>query len=1672
MPNFINNNDDFSQQGYQDPSQSASVDRPPSYLQYAQLHTDANNQSRSWLDPEKYTDAVSNVGKFMTVSAFSGAAGIYNSGVAVANWFGADAEKMDTATSIANNLDGYGDFSQYYKDHKGSADAMGFMLGSLIPGMAGVKILNAGQTLLRGAAATGILGEGLSAATGLLAPSAELYKANAALDIARGVSAFNGISGNALKAIAAGYGQSALETAAFETAATAAQFKSTTLDDQTTGEIASNVFKDSLVFGAIGGVIRHAMVGSEIRTTASKFSEVENQFKPSVLSTDSQIARMSPSDSVIAKATDFKRIQAIEVPNAETVAAGQVDGTQALLAGRTGDDLMDASSKIVGRMNQLKSNALANLRNGIYESYNAMSGSDNRLGNLLGDLAMPLDADQIAANTQNLVKLDRVGVSSPTDILMQGADRANAKPGLLDKITGMFSTPAVQADTNKMTVQFTKLLGEDAGTSTLERPKVLSMADVAKDDKGVDSIIDGFKFKQVPDKAAEESLVHMYDPADISVTPMQAEAHAAWVDKNLELKSGMQLHSNDVNSLAKLYTENPWAKEATFEAHLSDMSVLTSKDEAFSALQRAKDQIIGVRGLAAQPATAQELAVLADVKESYLSGAHSADLNSDLLARNSAKQAYAQQMQQAGMRPDAIASKLEDWDYTPKYAKAVYNTSDISANAGNEVRGMTQIAARAAAEMQVVKNAVASGLSVVNDATHEQSDFAARLQDINQTLLPQASREGSAPGLFSFNNQRLGSFGSVTQQIGSVMSDLKQALQGRTAQLMNPVVSKLAQTPEAAVEFASINKQLASTGEQYVYDAANKQFVHTAVWDAMQSGGEMPPPQLAQGIKPMIPVSTDEAANAFEARMNHVTQNGGILQDLRNAQGLTSGRRLDAYIPVRPNLSDFQHFAIVRDPTLAAQDAEHSMIHAATPEDLNAMIQKVKQEFPQYEVYTKDQTADYFKAHGEFDWERTLNQVQIDSNLQRKGIMNSTFIQTDPTKIAQSLMADHMTSDRLLAQELVSARYQPEMDYLRNLSGGDTSVATSTFGKASSAVSDPYGSYIKTMLDQQQSEGAFKSLNVALDQKVSQAWFTLKNAFNGVGSANDFDKVSQYFDKYGVNSALNSADIASVVNADVPRGVLNNFVKTANSIVTALVTRTNPINALNNVIGHSIMNSTELNSLVRSINNGDEAAVGDLAKLANIKLPGTSDQVFSPAKLIGNALSNLVSNPAIREDGTTVADWMAQRGFDPSLGKQMRSVLSELAIKPESDAAGFMAQRAAGADQAIQFLEKWSGNKAAEHFNRFVAADVMRQVTDVALQHGLIGEGDQLAYINTFVNRVAGNIVASQRPMAFQGPIGQAIGLFQSYQFNMMQQLLRHVGEGSGKDVAMMLGLQGTFYGLNGLPEFQAINQHLIGTRSGNTEHTDAYSMLYGGVGKDAGDWLLYGAPSKILGANMYSHGDMNARNTTILPLNPTDVPFVKAFANAFTSIKGMVNNVQDGGDMWNSFLGAVEHNGISRPMAGIAQTARAITSNGTSFSTTGAGNISSANDLFSWAGAVRLIGAKPLDEAITNDALFRYSAYHAADMAKLDDLGKSLKTTVVDGGMPTHDQVANFASQYAQLGGTQQQFNKWMMGTITKATTPQADAIMKHLQTPGVQNLQKIMGGRDPLDVGGQSPN
>ena len=117
-------------------------------------------------------------------------------------------------------------------------------------------------------------------------------------------------------------------------------------------------------------------------------------------------------------------------------------------------------------------------------------------------------------------------------------------------------------------------------------------------------------------------------------------------------------------------------------------------------------------------------------------------------------------------------------------------------------------------------------------------------------------------------------------------------------------------------------------------------------------------------------------------------------------------------------------------------------------------------------------------------------------------------------------------------------------------------------------------------------------------------------------------------------------------------------------------------------------------------------------------------------------------------------------------------------------------------------------------------------------------------------------------------------------------------------------------------------------------------------------------------------------------------------------------------------------------------------------------------NDLFSLANLGRLVGGKPLDEAIARDAVYRTQAYQASRKADIDKLGEAVKTTVIAGGVPSAEQIDGFMEEYVKAGGKQQQFSKWMHRLMINTKQSTVNEMMTNMKNPHSQYLQSIMGG------------
>lgn len=1616
-------------------SSTASTDSTgetvPSYLLAADNHNVGNSLGGSWFDPDTWSTKFNNSGKFIATSILSGADSLYNSAATVGSWAGIGEGAHNTQDFISDIDD---DLGKYYSQNRSAVDLVGFVGSSFIPGLGGIKFLNAGQTALKAGIKSGFIGGNLAKATGLLVPETQMYVKLAAKDIVASSGAMNSITVNTLRALGSGAYQNVLEGAAFETAVQATMFKSPILQDQDGYDIAKNIAFGGLVSGAFGGVIEGARSLGKIKGLASV-----------------EITSMRPASS---------RIQPLEATPASQkiiLAAEDRDNLFTVPARTPNSVLNDAEA--TAQIAKLQASKTESANNYIRSNINSLVlGTDGTVGNMVADALHMAPASELLKATLHLEEIANIGT-------VTGIDRIAKKAINSLDVTGLAP----------LETRYLKLTGESAGDITDAAPAISKLADAVKTTANLTT-------KQAVMNAVKDygfTQSKLWDASELKgiKAHTEAEARYIWADNLPGIKDGIVINEKDIPLLERAYRDMSSGTAVDYKIKYADGSItsgLSSKD-LLTHLAETKESVANdllqktvMNGTMPVESGTEAIAKIVNMKQSALEGTK--DINNpinDLFAKQATDTEHHNSLVAKGLR-NAVDAPT-DTAFLPSYAKLAYSTKSLDGIDGNVIDGITWVKQQQklyqdAADRVFAKNAGAE----INSAALPIAD----------SVLLNANLKDGGAGLFSYANGGYGSLGSYMQQLGAnVTRPLKEAFRRSTTSTFESPLVAMGSKQEAAIEFDVINNKIASTTEQYVPDLEGvsgypNALISKKILDyknAIADGigiGNLRPPILQTGAPEFIPVKNQET---FDTIMAHIQRSGervGIRQEINAVAGKEDNKLQDIFRPIPPNPNNYPFVAFVKDDKVTG--AGHTtMIHAATEKELQQLVEKVPTD-KGYKVIYKNQAEEYYAARGEFDYARTLNENYIDSDLKSRGINSQFFTKTDPQKIVDDILQYHLRQDDVTAVDMMRMKYQPAFDWLEDQGKQFTQIESSRYGANLDRVEkygkNPYTDYTKTALDVSKASEypLLYNANRAIDSAVSSIYGAISKVFVAAKSPAELDSINDILQSHGINNAYYDAATELLANHTAPKGVLSKFIRTSNALMSKFTLALDPLNGLNNALGANILRSTELKQLTDAANAGDTTIAGALAGL-KINVPGTPSTILSPTKILAKAMQNFM-----QDDGTLLAQYKSEGLIKDSL-QQFKGIMDDFTLRG-TETAGELDSRLQSAWQKAKNIgtttvtagEKYSGNKFFEEFNRFISADAMRQITDIGEAGGLMTPAESMAYRNTFVNRVEGNTIASQRPVMFQGPIGQAVGLFQSYQFNLMQQMFRYVGEGTGKDAAMLLGLQGTVYGINGMPAFNAINSHIIGNLSGNKNHTDLYDATYGIAGKTAGDFLMYGIPSSIIQTNIYSRGDINPRQLTIIPTSFKDIPIVSAYTKLLGTMYDTVSKVADGGNIWESVLQGLEHNGISRPLAGLAQVGQASTGNGRVFSTSGKGTIIGSNDFLSFATLSRLAGGRPLDEAIVNDGTYRITAYEAAQKKATDALAESVKTTGIQGQVASDDQISKFAKEYAANGGKQAQFNHYIMNAYKSANTSQSEKILHQLSNPFTQKMQILMGGRN----------
>lgn len=1607
----------------------AETSSEPRYLTALNLHNKATGND-SVLSGIQETlsgigESIKNAPKFWGAAAVSGGIGVVNSGIAIADWVTPGNLEQISVQKWLTEYDS--DLGKYYRENATSVDAVGFVLSSLVPGTLGVKALNVGQKALRTVELSGTMGTNLSRATGLLIPKTEAYIAKSAEVLAQTNLRYKVMEANSLKALASGVQQNVLEAAAFETFALAATFKSNFITEMEAGDVAENFATGVLLGGAIGGVIAGFKTFKGIKESTIKLDA------PGA----GAMAQASIPESVPANVKTAQHFL-----NREGVENWQL----ANKAGPAPGELLPDGRTLEVLNHQVKNSehTVTDINNKIRESIKAIT-PNQYVANDFADTIIKLPSRNGANVMLGAEELLRVG-----DVKVPAVGRMLFGQRNLE----LAGTESI-IDSATSGIQWNKMWGGRAGKTFDEMPIVNQMADRVKLGAG-----------ESVEKAVERLARSFKHTARKPVDVMGARGNLNEIQSRylvadrFKLVGPQAIKESDIPVLEAAYAQFDQIGRVDLVGVKNEaINSAATKDELLTMITSAKDKVIA-RGKA-RNLPVDEIAERANVRAGYIDRTEVADSQID---NYFARQAYAKQ---AGVTTEQLA-------YKPSYMGVRQDKGIVEGLTDMSLDAETMIAASHKAAQDAINNAVAAAGSYLGQgeirnmatgslATKNFTEVLPTNQEL-QGALAGANRFGSGARLFSFSNGNYGDAESMVQYIGQIKREMDQVGTNLVRQEFEDVLRVIRTDTAASTELSLLNETLARMPVRYGLDPSSARLVPLAHLDDMAKG--LPLRELGPGVLKDIPVKNPAV---FEAAATHIKLNGQRVKGRQTLRAASSGEyTVDprAFYPIKPDPQSTPFHAFVIDPTITGA-GRSTMIHATSSDQLARMIKQVENDFPKWNVVTKNRSEDYHRAVGDYDYSKTMSDDYVDMSLRQRGINSQSFPQTDGKLVAGKFEDWHGRQVRGYNSEIISTKYASEFDSMESLGREFSNLTEANYPTISdlarSSKSNPYVEYVKTALNvsNMADYGWLTNTNRFLDSAVSNVWNRASakiKEIKGV-SKGELDAVNKVFEEGGFKTAYYDAATHLLANHPADSAVLSRFIRGANSLLATTFLRMDWLNSINNKIGSLVLTSTETRHVIDSIKKADAGTVGKLASLSETRVPGTTDNILTPSRLIARAYKEFWT------DKNLVREAM-ESGIVPSDMSEAFKVVDNLTLNGTETSLQLnqkLEKAFEGAKAIGNFAEKWTGNKLVEGMNRYVSYSVMRQLTDLAQGAGIMTKTEAKSYINTFVNRTQVNLNAAQRPLVFQGPVGMAMGLFQSYQFNLMQQLFRYAGDGAGKTAAYMMGMQGSMYGLNGLPGYQAFNENIIGQAAGNYEHKDITTSVYEAAGNDIAQFLLYGAPSNLLRANLYTRGDLTPQHSTILPNSIGDIAAVSMYGKFFGNLKTTASNIAGGADIWKSILSGLEHNSMNRPLSGLAQTLRGF-ENGNVYSTDSSGNVIASNDLLSLGTLARLAGGKPIDEAVVRDEKWRISAYRQSDLARRAKATQALRTSMTDAGEASNAQLDSVFDIYLQTGGKTADFNKWVMTQYNKANVSDSDKLANSLTDPYSYRMQLLMGGSDAV--------
>lgn len=968
-----------------------------------------------------------------------------------------------------------------------------------------------------------------------------------------------------------------------------------------------------------------------------------------------------------------------------------------------------------------------------------------------------------------------------------------------------------------------------------------------------------------------------------------------------------------------------------------------------------------------------------------------------------------------------------------------------------------------------------TGASMMADAI-ESANKAAAAQALGnlQSLLPEipvhlmetVNPWNSRAGMINNMRSEVGTLREIAQYVGKIF---RQEAINRASQIDNAFVkhAEVFNKPQAATlraELATVTnimrreryylgkdetgKSIAIRKDRYLefLQQRNLEFnpdqLNFLTKDAVEalSGG-------ADSFAPGAIKLSDEVGSLLA---DHIQANRSFV-DTKRSLAAASGRSVTLdenvlYMPPKDLTRDKYHAFVVPRAAYGESDSRIFAIYAENELQFNSKMKAIQERYgDRYQVVTHRERELYAKAKGDYDAGMTFDEVDFDTTLENKGRASELMPNLDLSLSGtlDSFRTWQIRQEEAMLRTGLEKHYHGVFDMLKRQDEYYGSLEQSSMNKTFREPATIFRDTASTMLGIRARGSSLESLwtrvndyagekgSAIMETAISAVFNTAKS---GRYTAQDFTEFNQRMADAGYVSPFdNIAQVVASSPDTVKSTAFPSLVKTLSNLFSTLQLRLDHANSILQTISTPILALPVLREAQEAL--AGSAAGAKLTAMTHVRNPATGDLEPSPMKLILNATRQFFS-----EDGKQFLEQLQARGIvTDQISQYLRATdMTQLNGRHAMTAINEKI------DTIANKMSKFTGYNLSENLSRFIVAHSVREIGRV---RGLADE-ELWPLISGSVDKVHGVYAGAQRPQVFQGVIGQAIGLYQTYFFNLAQNFLKYVADGQNRQALTMAAMQGSLFGVQSFPGFQTLNS-MIG--SSNRDNNDLYTLTNADDPKAVSAYAMYGLGSHVFGfpVDFAGRGSLETRHSLVLPTTLQDIPIVSQAARAYANITRTISEATaEDANVKMALLHGLAHNGLNRPLQGIGTIMM-----GGVYTSSGQLNWANANrvnyDLnedISWGNMfARAIGTRPLNEAIVQSAYFRKAAYQANYRENVAQIGARLNFNLADGTLQPQD-YGSFATQYEAAGGELQNFNAYWSRQLKLAGSGQMAEFQQEL--------------------------